>query len=498
MHKAKGYQKSKARTEKKSALPAIPINLTTIPIFFFVNWSIIATPIVGDDLINPFDLYRQTNGSLIEVIKYSLGWGVYVHIAPIGMLTGGLWNYSWIASQEFTGITHGSYYVLTKVCIYTLFILTLQKLLKTLLPKELSKRGFVEIISVLSVSALVQVHGLWSNDPVTNYPLAGMLSTILGIWSIINFINLMENYTRVRFCFTFLNLLTACFWYEMNLGLLVALPIYYAINFRNLKSQGQGTSFSIKNLILMIGTPLFIYLTLRIMYFEEAGKYDGTTINIGFDSLRTWFLLNFSWIPFANLYTADHLNIPINVKLDKIYFIQTAVLITVAVYLINILKSKPKFNSVKKVEHLSLAIRIVPLSMYAFSATASHSLTPKYQNEIKVLGQVYMSYSVVLMTGCALLSALILLSKSRLLVLMLCTIAIGNLAVNTTISQTFNASMIRNNQLIESFENGNSQNRCEALESWKEINWPDYYRDGMELGLSYSFSSIRNSKFCPD
>ena len=163
-----------------------------------------------------------------------------------------------------------------------------------------------------------------------------------------------------------------------------------------------------------------------------------------------------------------------------------------------ILKRKPRLIIIKKTEKLSLLDKTIPLVLYALSATASHSLTPKYQSEIKVLGQVYMSYSVVLMTAGSLLSIFILLSKTNLSLMLLCAISIGNLAINSTISQTFDASMIRNSLLIESFNSGNSQERCEALEQWKLINWPDYYRVGMESGLSYSFKSIRNSDFCSD
>jgi hypothetical protein len=496
MHKVRGNQKSTKVSKRTSNLSLIPTNLIAIPTFFFVNWSIFTTPIVGDDLINPFDLYRQTNGSVIEVIKYSLDWGLYNHIAPVGMLAGGLWNYSWIASQDFTGISHETFYILTKAFIYTLFILTLQKLIRRLLPKDFSKKGSVEIISVLSISALIQVHGLWSNDPVTNYPLTGMLSTIIGIWCIINFIDLIECYTKRKFLITFLNLVIACFWYEMNLGLLVALPVYYAIKLRKLNTQRSRISFRIGSLITMIGTPLFIFLTFRIMNLDAASKYDGTTIKLGLDAVQTWLLLNLSWIPFANFYTADHLNIPLNFKLQTVYFIQVAVLITTTFLLMKILKSKANFVFVKKTEKSILLHKTIPLALYALSATASHALTPKYQSEIKVLGQVYMSYSVVLMTACALLSVYILLSKSALWVL--CAIAIGNLAINTTISQTFNLSMIKNTILIESFNSGNSRERCEALEQWKSINWPDYYRVGMESGLNYSFKSIRNSNFCSD
>jgi hypothetical protein len=342
------------------------------------------------------------------------------------------------------------------------------------------------------------VHGLWSNDPVTSYPFSGMLSTIIGIWCIINFIDLMESYTRIKFLITFLNLLIACFWYEMNLGLLVALPVYYAIKFRKSIIQGPYTSFRVSRLIVMIGVPLLTFFTLRIMNLEAASKYDGTTINLGFDTARTWLLLIFSWVPFANLYTADHLNIPLNFELQIFYFIQVTILILATAYLMKIFRKNPKLIIVKKTEKLSLLHKTIPLVMYAFSATASHSLTPKYQSEIKVLGQVYMSYSVVLMTACALLSVLILSSKSTLSVVLICAITMGNLAINTTISQTFNASMIRNSLLIDSFSSGNSQVRCEALEQWKLINWPDYYRVGMEQGLNYSFKSIRDSNFCSD
>jgi hypothetical protein len=232
------------------------------------------------------------------------------------------------------------------------------------------------------------------------------------------------------------------------------------------------------------------------MNFEEASKYDGTTIKLGAETARTWFLLNFSWIPFANLYTAIHLNIPLSFKVQLGYMIQASMLITLTIYLMKNMKVRTSNPFGNKGANLSLIAKLVPLVLYTFSATASHSVTPKYQNEIKILGQVYMSYSVVLMTACTLLAVFILLSKSRILVFLLGLIAIGNLAVNSSISQTFDSSMNRNNQLIESFESGSFQDRCEALEQWKLIGWPDYYRDGMELGLSYSFKSVRGSNFC--
>jgi hypothetical protein len=498
MHEARENPKRIVKSQTKYPPRVISNNWIAIPAFFFINWPIIFTPIVGDDLINPFDLYRQTNGSIIEVIKYTLDFGVYAHIAPIGMLTGGLWNYSWIASQELTGLSHQAFYIATKVVIYTLFIYTLQRFIKTLLPTNFSKRGLVEILSVLSLSALLQVHGLWSNDPVTNYPLAGMLSTIIGVWCIINFVNLMDRYTSMRFYSTASILLIASFWYEMNLGLLVALPVYYLIKKRHLKTQGMKTSFKVSRLIAMIGLPLFIYSTLRIANLDAAGRYDGTTVKLGLDLLQTWFLLNSSWIPFANAYTANYLNIPLNFKGGLIYFTQGALLIMATVYLIKNSKGESTLKNFVKNDGFNLVYKMVPFILYAFSATASHSLTPKYQNEINVLGQVYMSYSVVLIVVCAFLCVLILVTKFKPVILLVCGIAIANLAVNTSISETFNSSMERNNQLIKSLASENLQVRCDALENWKLMNWPDYYRDGMELGLKFTFKEIENSNFCSD
>lgn len=497
MNKSRNLKRT-LRTQKKPHSGAFPINWVALPAFFFINLPIIMSPIVGDDLINPFDLYRQTDGSLIQVIKYSLDWGTYVHIAPAGMLTGGLWNYSWIVSQELIGLNHQTFYTLTKVIIYTLFVFTLQRLIKTLLPQAFSKRGLVEILSVLSVSALVQIHGLWSNDPVTNYPLAGMLSTIIGTWCIISFVDLMDRYTTTRFYFTSSILLISSLWYEMNLGLLIALPVYYMIKRRSLKNQGVNASFRIRRLIAMIGVPLSIYLALRIANFDAAEKYDGTTIRLGIDSIQTWVLLNISWIPFANLYTANYLNIPLNFKGGLIFTVQVTFLITAIWYVARNLKRKSIFKNVQKIENHSLLHKMLPFILYAFSATASHSITPKYQNEINVLGQVYMSYSVVLMVVSAFLCVLILMTNSQALILLVGGIAMANLAINTSISQTFNLSMDKNNQLIASFDNGDSQARCDALEKWKSMNWPEYYRDGMELGLEYTFKKNENSSFCSD
>jgi hypothetical protein len=146
-----------------------------------------------------------------------------------------------------------------------------------------------------------------------------------------------------------------------------------------------------------------------------------------------------------------------------------------------------------------------PFVLYWAGATFTQASTLKVQMEAVRLGQVYNYYAVgATCFALLLVIGLFLINWSRVhAVLQLGLFAFALLfgayqyIVNWNVMVQFNGATSGGSQLLVAFaERPPMPERCNALNVWKSVGWPEYYWLDMELGLNQSYKIYHGEPFC--
>ena len=147
-------------------------------------FPILSSPLVADDFAAPFYQFKSIGFGITPAVQY--GWNnAYggVNFRILGMPLGSVIHFLYVDLAGRFGIRISTSYFITKLVIYLgIGIVTAwvcNELLR-LAGKRLSN-WTVLFVSSSVVFVSLQNHAMWSNDPVSGYPLAGFGSVILGL-----------------------------------------------------------------------------------------------------------------------------------------------------------------------------------------------------------------------------------------------------------------------------------------------------------------------------
>jgi hypothetical protein len=158
-----------------------------------------------------------------------------------------------------------------------------------------------------------------------------------------------------------------------------------------------------------------------------------------------------------------------------------------------------------KVSYRRLLLTITPFLLYWVGATFTQTSTVKVQQEVMRFGQVYNYYAV----GSICLAIILVLVLTQIrwtqVLLSVRVLLIGGLLslgsfqyfINWNVTTQFNIANGGTRNLLTAFaEKPPMSERCEALNSWKLMGWPEYYWLDMELGLNASYRFYQGEEFC--
>jgi hypothetical protein len=152
-----------------------------------------------------------------------------------------------------------------------------------------------------------------------------------------------------------------------------------------------------------------------------------------------------------------------------------------------------------------LLIASSALFIYWAGATLTQTATVKIQKEASGIGQVYNYYAIGASAFGALFVVAAFAVDRRKIPLAVRGLVLGAVILvcanqyrtNTNVTIQFNGVVVPTGNLLNVYSEGRDMTqRCQALDWWKTMGWPEYYWLDMEIGMNLSYELYRGEPFC--
>lgn len=464
---------------------------------------ILTTVVVADDFIGPFSMFTDAGPAIMDHLRVSWEAASYGHFNYVGQLIGGLVNWTWMQLM-LNGIRYSTIYFFTKLFIYIAVVYAATSSLSAIakLWDYQINNNRMRIFLALSLIATLQLHLVWSNDPVASYPMSGYASVVFGLIALKMCADFLINPLSISRCiFAAGSLLFAILYYEMNIALIPAIAI---LTFSYVLTNRERRSTAVKTILrvgMIYAIPALLVVELQRRNAGDSVAYEGTAIRLAGSMVSTFGKLTVSSMPFSSWHLAGDWIIDFQHITN--YLVLFFLFSFVAIGAVWQIRARVTESGTAK--HRVLWWWLPTFLTYWTAATAIQSSTVKVQNEAKRIGYVYNFYSVgSLVCALSIAAALyIYFSKNRPVVKTLPIIAvilslcISQMYINQSIQEQHFKMLPQNRNLLVSFsERWPKEARCSALETWLQMGWPTYYSNAMTTGLERSFKHEFGEPFC--
>jgi hypothetical protein len=463
--------------------------------------SVLSTVVVADDLIGPFSMYVSAGSGFMDHLRVSWDAASYGHFNYVGQIIGGVVNWTWMQLM-LHGVRFSTIYFLTKLLVFTAVVYSAASMITAIgqLWAVQMNRARLRLFIALSMIATLQLHLVWSNDPVASYPMSGYASVVIGLIALRLCARALNNpKSWVSAILAALSLLIAVLYYEMNIALIPAiatLGFTYALSNKERRSNALRILLRLSMIYVI---PTLIVVELQRQNAGESVVYEGTAIRLSGSMLTTFAKLTVSSLPYSSWHLASD-------WVGDFPGINQHVL-TLSVF---VLIAATTIGVVLRRGHTPLHPHttwwgIPMLVIYWLAATGIQASTVKVQNEAIRIGYVYNFYavgSVVVTIILALLMYAFFIKSRRKrasipVVVGFLVLCLGQIHVNESIQEKHFKMLPQSRNLLVSFsEQWPLAKRCFWLEEWLKMGWPDYYSNSMTTGLERSYSDEFNQPFC--
>jgi len=465
-------------------LPTLANVFVGISSLFALTCPILFTPIVADDFFNPLYQLSKTGGGYWSSLEYGVAsaWnGASLRI--VGNAVGAVTNNVLTDFSGRLGVPFGFTFGLIKFIGFLALATALTYYLKTVLIQAgtvWKSYSPVFIINCILTGSTLQIHALWSNDPVAGYPLPGTYTAAFSIF-------ILGVATQWSPAITWKKVITLSI-------LAIALLLYYELTFfiaplistliiRAGWRKRVKFDLLLKSVVPTV-TVFFVVVLSRLKTSSNASEYGGSTLRGGSRVLSETLLSFISSLPGAGWNLSSE-NVSFFQSLRP-YSFAVVILSTVAFTLAIIQINNKERTSSKR----DLVWGTLPVVAVGLSATLLQSSTVKVQDEINRVGQVYTFYPSVIaifVLGTAVL-IISLIDFKKILTMTLLSLALFAGMQNTFnwgLLDKMNSVLIPNRSVISTLTgNVDMLTRCDNLRAWSGGNWPDYYEIGVIDGLN--------------
>lgn len=471
------------------------------------SWGLLypalTTPIVADDFLNPFYQYSFTRGGYWDSVVY--GWDAAFNGASmrlVGNVLGALVNNFWIDLAGHAHIEMSTFYSTLKFLVFLLCAASISYCLGSIWGQRNLRYSFLNrlfLCSTILFSSL-QIHALWSNDPVASYPMSGYLVSAIGFYILGFCIHTREELNSRRIAWITLVCGLAVLYYELlvGIGLLTLLILTVGV-------FDQKAPKKFKSAVLCLSPSLVTLATIVVSRSHSAsnsGTYGGTTTALSLRALETFGMGLLSCLPGSSwLVSANFLGGSIRIKVIGVAIVMVSVVV-ILVQCANI--PRPDLAKVTNARPWTRLVFVSSVLGFWFFAVALQSITVKVQDEASKLGYVYSYYAVgssaLALLACYLLPSVLHWNRTLLLSCFSFALmfAVVQGSVSWRISERMSESLVPNQNLLSAFSDFESvPARCDALKVWSAGNWPDYYETGMINGLQDASLGYHDEEFCP-
>ena len=475
-------------------------------------FPILSTPLVADDFAAPFYQLKDAGFGVRPAIEF--GWNnAYggVNFRILGMPFGSVVHFLYVDLAGQFGIPISTSYFITKLMVYLgtgIVVSLVCGELLGLAGKTLS-RWSVLFVSSTVVFVSLQNHAMWSNDPVSGYPLAGFGSVILGLAVLaysLRSVRLGITASRI----TGLTILTTAsvLYYELNVGIIVGVAPLLAIATLRSASVSSFSLFSKIKKLVFVSIPCVVPAIAlgwgRILSGSSTQSYGGTTIRLGNRALDTFLSGMISTLPgSAWALSKETLGGSIGFLTGVVPIVGLISLVVV----IFLYSESQRPREKQSFDVWLFSAGLTSLLIFWFFGVGIQSISAKVQDESPRIGYVYTYYAIGA-TVVALLVSLMILHfgsslrrKTSAIVVGLVLLVIGScqLTVNWRLMDKMYTSLEPNRALLAAFSSRSDiPHRCRALLDWTNGGWPAYYEEGMTNGLQAAYLHYHDEKFCPN
>lgn len=350
---------------------------------------------------------------------------------------------------------------------------------------------------------------MWSNDPVSGYPLAGFGSVILGL-AVLGFAlrTVRMGITPSRIAVLTVITTSSVLYYELNVGMIIGIaPLLAIAALRNGPDAALSFFSKIKKLMVVSIPCIIPALALvwgRILSGSSTQSYGGTTIRLGSQALHTFLSGMISTLPGSGwVLSQEILGGSIRFLAGVLPIVALLVLVVTTFLYSETHQAKQKGNF----DVWLVGVGLLSLLIFWTVGVGVQSVTSKVQDESPRIGYVYTYYAigatvVALLISLAVLyfgSSLRLKTSTIVVTLALIVTASCQLTVNWRLMDKMHAALEPNRALLVAFSSQASiPYRCRALLDWSNGGWPDYYEEGMIGGLQTAYNHYHQEDFCPD
>lgn len=472
-------------------------------------------PIIGDDLQAFFESYDFADGSVLGALRWGWGQGLLAgHFNPVGQALGGLYHYGAYAFTTALETSPQVYDVGVGAGLLWLAVLAASWAvtwgLRQAAPDVVV--GFWRTFALVAAftGLTIQLHP-WSNDPVTSFGPAGWGSAAIGFGLLgLALRATAPGRTARRSLVVDVVLIAllgvfAVMYYEMLVGMIAGTAAVYllALVRAGVRRDRSGVVRALLLGAVGVVLPAVVFVAGRVLAVPAAeSNYTGTSMSLGADALATWWAAMLGAVPAGGWLFLIPMSggVPLTVRpLAYAAVVALAVAVLAAVWTrIPLAASRVSRSSVLLVAGI--------LATWGLT-TATHATSQKYIDEITMPGQVYLYYAVGVVCVAMLLAWAVHSLVPRLprgagaaaLVLVGAYVAV-QMPLNWHLSDVSAVAFAPNRVFAgaASTDDLPEATRCEAMLTWAQRPWPEYYRDAVVENSQESFRLRFGSPLCGD
>lgn len=506
-----GSAVASVRRSTSAALVAHP-GYPVLRLLAWVAWVVVSalylrpvlnTTIVADDLVNPFSQFATAGPSFGSNLEFArLGVERAGHFNYLGQYLGATYNQLWLLVASRTGVSLLSLYALTKLVVLLATALSVASFVRRVaeaLGRSTTPWQARVVVSACLFSTL-QLHVVWSNDPVASYPLSGFASAALGFALLAGAQH--PDVVARRGGPWLLGLMGALtvLYYEINVAAVVAVAVVLAWRAWLMGAPRERLGLAVR-LSPAVLVPFVLTVGLVLRAAPNSENYTGTAVAVGDGLLRTTTIGLLGGLPGAGWrLSRDYIGGPPLLLAGPLL-----VLVVIGV-LLAVLGGRAPLGSIGLRRGSAWVLLVVPV-VYGVVATIIQTSTAKVQTEVTQVGMVYNFYAISASAVAALLALGLLLVPRRWLtrtpVMAPLAAGLGLLVLaqtlfNASISVQFNGTnQPQSRALLQSYSDQvPPTERCAAVAQWTALGLPDYYEEGMVDGLQAAYRHYYGEPFC--
>jgi hypothetical protein len=472
-------------------------------------------PIIADDFQALQETFAVSDGNLWRAISFGVEAGqLGGHFNPVGQALGAAYHFTAYWASAVLGLSPQYFDVLAYLA---LILLTVAGATSAVVwgasRSSLGRPAFWPLFALICgiTAATLQIHAPWSNDPVVSYGPAGWGSAAIGFWTIALALRATAPGARGKGSIIACSALAiGCVWYyEMLVSAVAATALALVLIATVAADRATARRRCLVLLVTAVLLPAVLFvLGRRFALPSGSGSYGGTTVTVGPAALETWLYGMVGALPGGGWNFLAEMSGPPLVRVSTLILAGALCLLLVGTG-VTWWRAQAQPAVVSAVgasaARRSTIILVAPLLVFWALATASHSVTLKYIEEIRSPGQVYLFYAVGVVAVAALIAVLLTHLVRRMPTPVLAGLlplagifVLVQVASNMSVADSVLRQYDQNGPLVALSTDGDADLdvRCAVLEAWSVRPWPEYYRTAVTEDVQENYERMFGEPFC--